>query len=449
MSQQMELRREMGLFSSSNVLIGIMVGSGIFYLGSIVLERAGMSLGLALLIWVVGGLVTLLSGLCFAELGAMMPRAGGGYVYVRESYGDYLAFISSTANFIFSSCGSTAAIAVAFATNISAFVGISELQIKIIAVSSVVLLTVINILGVKQGSFVQNFFTVGKLIPIVIILAAGLFMGKEMPNLTLTPVTAEPVSIVSLLSMIAFGVIATMWAYEGWTSLNVISEEIKNPQRNIPRAIMLSITSVTVLYVLFNFAIYRILPYETIVSSINGGDIHLGTTAARSLFGSAGGTLVSICMAIAVFGALNGCVLVLPRACFAIARDGMFPRSWAKIHPKYQTPYMALIVHMVIACALIFTRNLNQITALVTFTGMICNIFTFTSVLSLRKKYPDMERPYRVNTGIVYVTILVMIALAINGFLSDINTSLISLSVPAVCSVIYVVMKKRQSMNAN
>lgn len=442
MSQQTQLRREMGLFSSSNILIGIMVGSGIFYLGSFVLMRAGMSLGLALLIWLCGGAITLLSGLCYAELGASMPKAGGGYVYMRESYGNGVAFVSSVSTFILGSCGSTAAIAIAFSENLSSLIGMSDIQIKLMAVFAVVVLTIINIIGVKQGSLVQNIFTVGKLIPIIIILGAGLFLGTQSPDLSITPATAEPVSIAAILSMIAFGTVATLWAYEGWTSLNVISEEIKNPKRNIPRAIILSIAFVTVLYTCFNYAIYKILPYNSIVESIENGNIHLGTEAARFLFGSAGGTLVGICMVVAVFGALNGCVLVFPRTCFAIARDGMFPRVCAKIHPKYRTPHIALIVHMVISIALIFTRNLNQITALVTFTGMFCSVLTFGAVLTLRKKFPTLERPYRVNTGIIYITILIMLALAVNSFISDMETSLISISVPVISFIVYLFIKK-------
>ncbi len=445
MAQQTELRREMGLFSSANVLIGIMVGSGIFYLGSYVLMRCGMSLGLALAVWVVGGIVTLLSGLCYAELGAMMPKAGGSYVYIKESYGEGAGYVSGLTRFIIGSCGSTAGLAIAFPTAISSLIPLSTMQIKLIAVASVVILTVINIYGVKQGAMVQNIFTVGKMIPIGIILFAGLFMGNQTPDLSLIPQTGEAVSITTIIGMIAFATVATLWAYEGWTNLNTISEEIKNPQRNIPRAITLSIVLVTVLYTLFNYAIYRVVPVETITASIEAGQYYLGTEAAGILFGNAGALLVGVCMVIAIFGALNGCVLVFPRSCFAIARDGMLPRQCAQVHPRYQTPHISLLVHMVITILLIFTRNLGQITALVTFSGMIFNTMTFHSVLQLRKKMPDLERPYRVSTVVVYVTIAIMLGLMVNSLMEDFITAMIGLAVLLGTYISYLVFKRNRA----
>lgn len=445
MSQQTELRREMGLFSSVNILMGIMVGSGIFYLGSYVLMRCGMSLGLALAVWVIGGIVTLLSGLCYAELGAMMPKAGGSYIYIKESYGEGAGFVSGISSFTLGSCGSTAGLAIAFPTALSTLVPLTGMQVKLIAVVTVVILTIVNIYGVKQGSMVQNIFTVGKMIPIALILFAGLFMGTQTPDLSLVPQTGEAVSLVTIIGMIAFATVATLWAYEGWTNLNVISEEIKDPSKNIPRAIGVSILVVTVLYTLFNYAIYRVVPAESISSLITDGQYYLGTEAASILFGNSGALLVGICMVVAIFGALNGCVLVFPRKCLAIARDGFLPASFANVHPKYQTPYVSLIVHAIISILLIFTRNLGQITALVTFSGMIFNTLTFYAVIKLRNKYPDLERPYRVNTAIVYITIAIMVGLTANSFVEDITTAIIGLSVTGATYIAYIFIKRNQS----
>lgn len=445
-SEETNLKREMGLFSSANVLIGIMVGSGIFYLGSFVLMRCGMSIGLALLVWIIGGIVTLLSGLCYAELGAMMPKAGGIYVYLRESFGEKTAFTAGVSTFILGSCGSTAAIAIAFVTVFNSFdaINFSTWAIKGIAIIAVIALTIVNVFGVKKGSIVQNIFTVGKLLPIILILFAGIFFGNESPSLSLAPTDGTEISFISVIGMIGFATVATLWAYEGWTNLNVISEEIKKPKRNIPRAIIVSILGVTVLYTLFNLAIYRVVPMDTINSMISSENWYLGTEAAKILFGSTGATLVSVCMVIAIFGALNGCVLVFPRTCLAIARDGVLPKKCAEVHPKYKTPIIALIIHAIISIILICTRDLGQITALVTFTAMAFNTLAFVSVLKLRKKYPDMERPYRVPTWIVYVTIAIMIALMINTVWEDPITSLISVAVPIVTFGVYVLLKKRQ-----
>ena len=330
-SEKTELRRDVGLFGGISVLAGIMIGSGIFYIGAIVLQRSGMSLGLALLVWLIGGLVTLMSGICFAELGAMMPKAGGYYVYLREAYGERVAFMCGFANFCLSSSGSIAALAVAFAAAISSFVPLGELTQKAIAITAILLLTGVNLCGIRFGSLVQNIFMILKMLPILLILVCGLVMGNESPDLTYFP--GEMPSIPELCSMVGFAVIATLWAYEGWTNLNNIAEEIKNPKRNIPLALIGSITGVALLYVLFNYAVYRVLPYDTIVNLVNGGDFYLGTHAANELFGSAGMIIVGTAMILAIFNSLNGCIMVFPRMYYAMARDGALFKSFAKLHP--------------------------------------------------------------------------------------------------------------------
>ncbi len=442
-TSSVSLKRALGLFDGVNILVGIMVGSGIFYLGSYVLMRSGMSLGLALLVWIIGGIVTLISGLCYAELGAMLPKAGGRYVYLKEAYGNTVAFTAGLSSFVLGSCGSTAGLAIAFAAAVSVLLPMSAIMVKLFAIVMVIILTIINIIGVKQGSIIQNIFTVGKLIPIGLILVAGLFMGDQTPDLSLTSLTST-VSIPTILGMIGFAVVATLWAYEGWTNLNTISEEIKNPKRNIPLSIIVAIVLVTVLYTAFNYAIYRVVPMETINTLINSGSYYLGTEASTILFGNVGGTIVTVCMIVSIFGALNGCVLVFPRACFAMSRDNMLPKALGNVHPKYQTPHVSLIVHLIITIALIFTRDLNQVTSLVVFSGMIFNTMTFCSVLTLRKKMPNLERPYRVPTIIVYLSIIIMIALTLNTFVEDPITSIIGVFVTLIATVIYFVFYKKR-----
>ena len=192
-SDRTEFSRDVSLFGGISILAGIMIGSGVFYLGSYVLIRSGMSIGLALLVWIIGGLVTLLSGLCYAELGTMMPKAGGGYVYLREAFGDRVAYMSGMSTFILGSSGSIAGLAIAFPEALSSLIPLTPLQSKLIAVGSVVLLTAVNYCGVKFGAVIQNIFMVGKLIPLVIIIVCGIAMGTQTPDLT--PVPAGVTSI--------------------------------------------------------------------------------------------------------------------------------------------------------------------------------------------------------------------------------------------------------------
>lgn len=436
-SESTELRREVGLGGGMSVLAGIMIGSGIFYIGAIVLQRSGMSPGLALLVWLIGGLVTLLSGLCYAELGAMMPKAGGNYVYLRETYGERIAFISGFANFTLGNSGSIAALGVAFASALATFVPLDSLAQKIVAIIAVIVLSLVNIRGIRNAAWVNNLFMILKLAPIALILFAGLFLGEQHPDLLTLP--AQMPSIGSLLSMIGFAVIATLWAYEGWTNLNVIAEEIRDPHRNIPLAIILSIVGVTILYVLFNYAIFRVLPFETIVAMVSSENFYLGTAVAQNLFGSTGLVIVGLAMVLAMFSSLSGCVMVFPRMYYAMARDGAFFASCAKLHPTYRTPVNAILASSGVAILLICFRSLSELTSLVAVTGMVFHGMTFYSVILLRKKYPTMERPYRVwlYPFTVFLIIAIMIGLTINTIINDPMTALLGVVVPVIGWVLY------------
>ena len=447
-SHEPAMKREVSLFGGISVLAGIMIGSGIFYIGAIVLQRSGMNLGLALLVWLIGGLVTLLSGICFAELGAMMPKAGGYYVYLREAYGERVAFMCGITNFFLSSSGSIAALAVAFGAALSSIYPLDPLVQKGIALASIVLLTVLNIRGVKLGSTVQNLFMILKMLPIVLILVCGLAMGTQSPDLLTfeLPETHAAPSFLELCSMVGFAVIATLWAYEGWTNLNTIAEEIKNPKRNIPLALILSITGVAILYVLFNYAVYRVLPFETIQQLVGSGDYYLGTAAAKELFGPEGMIVVGAAMILAIFNSLNGCIMVFPRMYFAMARDGALFPSLAKLHPTYRTPMNAQIASAVMASILVCSRTLSELTSLVALCGIIFHGLTFFSVIVLRRKYPTMERPYRVwlYPFTTILICLVMVGLALNTLEQDPLTALLGLLVPLFGLVIYELFFRRR-----
>ena len=197
---------------------------------------------------------------------------------------------------------------------------------------------------------------------------------------------------------------------------------------------------------LFNFSIYRVLSYEDITSHIAAGDFFLGTAAANALFGHYGKIFVALAMAVAIFGALNGSVMVFPRTYYAMAKDGMFFPSFTKLHPKYHTPTGAIIASMIVSCLLIFANNLDQITSLVVFSGMIFKALTFASVIVLRKKYPDLNRPYKVwfYPFSVYLIILIMIGLCINTLMEDSRTSLIGLIVPLFGLAVYEFQLRRK-----
>jgi len=445
-SEKTEFKREIGVFGGVSIIGGIMIGSGIFYLGSYVLMRTGMSEGLALLSWIIGGIVSLLGGLCFAELGASMPKAGGMTVYLNEAYHPIIGFLNGFSSWVIGGPGSIAGLAIALPTALKAFTNMSDSGIKIFAVVLTVGLTIYNYFGVKLGSILQNISMIAKLVPIAIILFAALFMGKVTPDLGLAPVVSDgPVSFGKLLSMIAFAVVATLWAYEGWTNLNTVTEEMKEPRKNLPRALIIAIGGITVLYTIFNFAIYRALPFEDIKTMIDSGDYYLGTAVAKNLLGSAGAIIVTAGMIISMFGSLNGCILAFPRTYYAMAAEGHFFPGFAKLHPKYKIPHQALIVQGVFSVILILFQTLDQLTSLVVFTGMLYNFLTVIAVIIFRKKFPNIERPYKMwgYPVTVIITALLFLGLVVNTFIDDPRSAIIGICVPVVGAIVYIIFDIR------
>lgn len=439
-----QMKKEIGVFGGISIIGGIMIGSGIFYLGSYVMQRTNMSMGLALLCWVVGGIVSILGGLCFAELGACDPKSGGMVVYLNKAYHPAVGYSFGFTSWLISGSGSIAALAIALPTAMRNFMDLSDTAIKVIAIVLIVGLTAYNCLGIKLGSMLQNVSMVAKMIPIVIILLAGLFLGKQSPDLSLVPEGTD-VSFGSMLAMIAFATVATLWAYEGWTNLNPVAEEMKNPGKDLPKALIIGIGAITVLYTLFNFAIYRVLPHDQVVSMIEADNLYLGTEVAKNLFGNAGGGLILATQIIAIFGSLNGMIIAFPRYYYEMALDGHFFKNHAKLHPKYAVPHVALISQAVISIILVLMKSLDELTSLVVFAGMVYNVLVILAVIIYRKKFPDMERPYKAWGYPVTVIIAVILfgALMINTLVEDPKTALLGLAVPAIGVIVWYLFDRK------
>lgn len=440
-----EFKQEIGVFGGVSIIGGIMVGSGIFYLGSYVLIRTGMSMGLALLCWVIGGIVSLLGGLCFAELGASRPVAGGMVVYLNEAYHPIVGFMYGFASWLISGAGSISAVAIALPTALKSFFDISEGTVKLIAILLIVGLTIYNYFGVKNGSILQNISMVAKLIPIAIIMIAAFAFGKQSPDLSLVPADGSAVTFGSMIGMIAFATVATLWAYEGWTNLNTVAEEMKNPKKNLPLSLIVAIGSILVLYTLFNYCIYKVIPHNEIVTMIDGGNYYLGTEVAKRIFGNVGGTIVLTGMIISMFGCLNGMVLAFPRTYYAMAKEGHFFKSFGELHPKYKVPSVSLISQCIISIILVLSRNLDQLTSMVIFSSMLFNVLVVGAVIIYRKKSPTLDRPYKIFAYpvTVIITILIFAGLMINTFIEDPVTALIGLVVPAIGCIAYLIFDKQ------
>ncbi len=235
-TEQTDFKREIGVFGGVSIIGGIMIGSGIFYLGSYVLQRTGMNSGLALICWVIAGIISLFGGLCYAELGTAMPKAGGRVVYLNEAFHPVVGFTAGFTDWLVGGPGSIAAVAIALMEVLRSFFDISGFGIKMGAIVLIVALTAYNLVGVKIASIVQSLSMVAKLVPVGIVMLVALFVGRISPDLSLGQASDyAAANDTSVLGMIAIAVVASLWAYEGWTNLNTVAEEIKNPKRNLPR----------------------------------------------------------------------------------------------------------------------------------------------------------------------------------------------------------------------
>ncbi|MDU4890195.1 MAG: amino acid permease [Clostridium sp.] len=445
-SEKTEFKREIGVFGGVSIIGGIMVGSGIFYLGSYVIERTGMNLGLSLICWIIGGLISLMGGLCYAELGSAMPRAGGRLLYLNEAYHPSVGFLAGFTDWLLGGPGSVAAIAIALPTALRFFIDINDTGIKVFAIVLIIGLTIYNCFGVKLASILQNVSMIAKLIPIVIIMCGALFLGKITPDLSLASASeAAAASGGNIITMIAFAVVASLWAYEGWTNLNTVAEEVKNPRKNLPLALIIGIGGITILYTLFNFSIFKVLTHEEITTMIGEGNFYLGTAVAQKLFGSAGAIIVTVGMVLAMFGSLNGLIMAQPRMYYAMAEEGHFFKSYKKLHPKYKVPTTAIIIQGVISIILVMSRNLDELTTLVVFTGMIFNFLTVLAVPICRKKFPNIERPYKVwlYPVSVIITALIFLGLVVNTFFDDPTSAMLGCIVPVIGVFFYIYFDKK------
>ena len=442
----MELKKEISLWGGVSILAGIMIGSGIFFLGGQILSRIGNSLPLSLAAWLVGGLITLFSGLTYAELGTLFPENGGYYVYLKKAYGKNVAFLAGLMNLVLSSSGSIALLAILFGQVLSNIFPSLTNVIWLVAIGAIVILTVVNYLGVKVGTITQMIFMVAKLIPIVAIIIMGLFLGSQ--TLDLTSNTLADRSFFDIVIAFSFAVVGTLWAYEGWTNLNSVAGEMKNPKKDLPKSLIFAILGVALIYVLFIFSLYRLVAYGDLITAYNGWFIF---NAAGVLFGASGQLVVMVSVAVSIFGALNGTVLVFPRVYQKMAADGMFFQPFAKSHPTYKTPGLALIISGAMAILLIVLQfDVEALLTFIVFAGLIFNTLIFISVFLFRKRMPieHYPRAYKVwgYPVVPIVAILGMVMLLVATLIESLVPSLIGVGVLVIGYFVYpFVFKKEES----
>jgi APA family basic amino acid/polyamine antiporter len=347
--------RRLGLFSGTMAVVGGIVGGGIFRTPAAVAERVGSS-GLILAVWAGGGVVALAGALCFGELGQRRPRAGGGYVYLRETWGPLTAFLYGWALLLVIASGAIAAIAVTFADYTLAFTGLSRRLGLPLAIGAIVLVSGVNYFGVRPGAVVQNVFTLLKLLALAALVGVGLLAG--LPSAAPSPAAAP--------SAIGAALVPVLFTYGGWQQTNFIAEEMVNPERDLPRALLLGVAIVVATYLLANLAYLQVLgPSGLAASTAPAAD------AMRQVLGPSGATLISAGIAISTFGFLNLVVLVTPRVFQAMAADGVFFPRLARLHPVHRTPSAAIVLQAVWASALAVSGSFSQLVDYVAFADWV------------------------------------------------------------------------------
>ena len=397
------LLAKLNLFDSTLLVIGSVIGSGIFLTTGIIAKSLPFAEWI-LFVWVLGAVLMLFGGLTFAELGAMMPKAGGQYIYIREAYGPLAGFIYGWSAFLIIQTGGIAALAVGFAEYLSYFIPrfglntfILEIAVikistgQIIAIVSIGLLTMINYVGIRAGSSVQNFFTILKIIAIAVLVSGGLFItvdsGDKVYEMT-NPLVPDS---YSLIAAVGVGLIAVLWTFDGWYTVNGVASEIKNVKKNLPLSLILGISFIALVYLLVNIFYVRALPINEMA-----GVVRIGEKATTNVFGETYGSAMSALILISIFGCLSANIIYGPRVFFAMAQDGLFFKSLANVHTKYHTPHSAIIWQGVWAALLCLTGSYEQLFTYVVFAVLVFYIANALAVVLLRKKNPQAERPYKV-----------------------------------------------------
>ncbi len=387
MENQKNLKRVLSLTDATMINAGGIIGSGIFMVPATVALYTQSS-SLFFLVWFLGGIVTLFGALSIAELGASMPKAGGQYVYLNEAYGPLWGFLYGWSAITVINTASIAAIAVAFAEYLGYFFPFSSLIIKSIAVSTIILLTIINIIDVKSGARFQNIFTMAKIAAIIGVIILGITMeGGTLNNFS--PLISDE-SFSSMIGSIGLAMIAVLWTFDGWIFVTYVASEIKNPGKNIPLSIIYCIIIVMTIYISINYVLVYTLGFEKMMSS------NLVMSDAASIFlGNNGAAIVTIIILISLVGSNNGFILTSARINYAMAKKNQFFQQAALIHPKFESPANALIIQCIWASILTFSGTFNQLITYIIFASWIFYAMSAGAVIILRKNKPNMERPYQ------------------------------------------------------
>ena len=411
-----ELARDLGLSHAGAVVVGTIIGSGIFLVPSEMMQAVG-SARVVYLAWVVGGMLSFFGALTYAELGAMKPQAGGEYVYVRDAYGPLAGFLYAWTWFLIAKPASIATITTGLVRILETFPVFSFFSHacishpftvnygQVVAIGATVLVSWLNYIGVRRAGEFQFLFTLLKVAIILGIVAVGFsYSGGTWANFA----TEFPGAKGGVAGFFA-ALVAALWAYDGWNDLNMVAGEIRDPQRNIPLSLIWGVATVGALYILVNAAVQYVLPAAAVAASERPA-----SDAVALVLGRAGASLVSAGMAVSMLVTLNGTILSGARVPFAMARDGYFFKTIAEVHPRFRTPWVAIVVQCGLAIVLLLLGgSFRQFFSLAIFAEWMFYMIAGSTVFVFRRRDPNLERPYRVWGYPVVPAVFVLVSAAL------------------------------------
>jgi APA family basic amino acid/polyamine antiporter len=446
-----ELKRDLGQWAAAAIVVGTVIGSGIFLVPRTMIQRVG-SPEMVFAVWIFGGLLSLAGALSYAELAAALPEAGGEYAYLREAYGPMWGFLYSWTQMWVAKSGSIATLATAFFYYLANFFpqldgvfytlrlplgpngGPLEFRYgQLLAMTLILALAWLNYYGVKIGGNVQVAVTGVKIALIACIIMAGLGLGHAHAVVTQQ---AFPFTIAGFFAAL----VAALWAYDGWNNVAMVASEVRDPQRNLPRSLIWGTTTVIAIYLLANAAYFYVLAPGEVAASPR-----VAAEMMRRIFPGSGAGAVSIAAMISIFAALNGSILSGSRVPYAAARDGYFFGPIGRVHPKYHTPGVSILALSVWAALLVLSGRYEQLFTYVIFASWILYGMTTAAVLVLRNKRPDLPRPYRtLGYPIVPVLfVLVALALVLSTLMDSPRESLMGIGLIVLGLPFYFYWKKR------
>ncbi len=396
----------LGLFDATAIIVGSMIGSGIFIVSAEMARDVGTS-AMLLLAWIITAVMTIVGALSYGELAAAMPRAGGQYVFLREAYGPLFGFLYGWTLFLVIQTGTIAAVVVAFAKFLGLFVpwvsasrilvplpaGHSLSTQQLVAISAIAVLTWVNCRGLREGAFVQNVFTAAKFGGLLLLVLVGFLLPANSTATRENFASTHPATFnLTLLSLMGAALVGSLFSSDAWNNVTFTGSEVVNPRRNLPLSLFLGTASVSVLYIAANFVYLRVLPLSAIASA---PEDRVGTLAAQGLMGPLGMTFVNLCILVSTFGCTNGLILAGARVYYAMARDGLFFRRVAEVSPRTHTPVFSLLIQAVWAALLTLSGTYSDLLNYVIFANLLFYVLTVSALFVLRKKQPGLERPYR------------------------------------------------------